>query len=80
MTGTGSNTIRSRLLQRKQVAAELGITRGTLRKIEVTDRSFPAFWALSAGIEVITRQQLDAWVEQREEIGRIEVLSKNDHE
>ena len=54
--------IRSGYLRRKAVAAELGIDRHTLARLIDKDATFPRFFAITPGIEVIAREDLDEWI------------------
>lgn len=66
----------SRLLVRKAVTAELGICRNTLSKIVETDPTFPRFFSISPGVQVIERSELDAWIEQKRLAGRLEQIGQ----
>lgn len=54
--------IRAAYLRRQAVAFELGITRHTLARMIKNDTTFPRFFAISPGVEVIAREDLEAWV------------------
>lgn len=75
--------LRAGYLRRKAVAVELGITRHTLARMIERDKSFPRFFAISPGVEVIAREDLEAWILQKRNdsrVGRLIAppLTKND--
>ena len=53
---------RIELLRRKQVCHMLGIDRHTLRRVSENDPDLPRFWQIAPGIDVVEREQLDAWL------------------
>ena len=53
------------------VAFELGITRHTLARLIAKDKTFPRFFAITAGIEVIAREDLDAWIARKRTESRL---------
>lgn len=52
-------------MRRQAVAFELGITRHTLARIIRKDATFPAFFAISPGIEVIERLDFERWLQRK---------------
>jgi predicted DNA-binding transcriptional regulator AlpA len=75
--------IRSAYMRRQAVAFELGITRHTLARLLQKDATFPRFFAITPGIEVIAREDLDAWIQRKRLDSRIKRLvspsvAKND--
>ena len=76
-------TIRAAYMRRQAVAYELGITRHTLARLVTKDATFPRFFAITPGIEVIAREDLDAWIRRKQLDSRAERLvspssTKND--
>jgi len=53
-------------LRRKAVAALLGVSRHTLRRIVERDATFPRFIAISPGVEVVRRRDLALWLSRKE--------------
>ena len=53
---------RIELLRRKQVCHMLGVDRHTLARIAANDPDFPRFWQIAPGIDVVEREQFDAWL------------------
>jgi predicted DNA-binding transcriptional regulator AlpA len=75
--------IRSAYMRRQEVAFELGITRHTLARLLLKDTTFPQFFAITPGIEVIAREDLAAWIQRKRIDSRLERLvstseTKND--
>jgi predicted DNA-binding transcriptional regulator AlpA len=66
--------IRSDYLRRQAVAFELGITRHTLARLIQRDGTFPQFFAITSGIEVIAREDLEAWIQRKRTDSRVERL------
>lgn len=66
--------LRAAYLRRQAVAFELGITRHTLARMIERDESFPRFFAISPGIEVIARDDLEAWILQKRNGSRMKRL------
>lgn len=56
---------RSRLLGRKRIADELGVCRNTVARIIREDKSFPVFFTISHGVNVIAREDFERWLEQK---------------
>jgi hypothetical protein len=52
-------------MRRQQVCFELGITRHTLRRLVARDPTFPPFFEITEGIEVIDRRDFDAWIRDK---------------
>jgi predicted DNA-binding transcriptional regulator AlpA len=69
-----SPTLRAAYLRRQAVAYELGITRHTLARLIKSDASFPRFFAITPGIEVIAREDLTAWIQRKQQTARLEQL------
>lgn len=63
--------IRATYLRRQAVAFELGITRHTLARLIAKDKSFPKFFGITPGIEVIAREDLDAWIARKRAESRL---------
>ena len=59
-------------LRRQAVAYELGITRHTLARMIQRDKTFPRFFEITPGIEVIDRADLDQWVAQKKRAARLD--------
>jgi len=56
------NPAHALFMRRKDVAAELGVSRGTLARMLKSDPTFPRFVSLTPGIEVIDRRDFEAWL------------------
>lgn len=67
--------IRSAYMRRQAVAYELGITRHTLARLVLKDTTFPRFFAITPGIEVIAREDLDAWIQRKRINSRLKRLT-----
>jgi predicted DNA-binding transcriptional regulator AlpA len=52
----------SSFMRRQAVAFELGLSRHTLARIIKRDPTFPPFFAISPGVEVIERADFDTWL------------------
>lgn len=52
----------SSFMRRQAVAFELGVSRHTLARIIKGDHTFPPFFAISPGVEVIERSDFDTWL------------------
>lgn len=63
--------MRAAYLRRKAVAVELGIDRHTLARLIERDPTFPRFFAITPGIEVIAREDLDEWMSRKRRESRI---------
>ena len=61
-------------LRPKQVAALLGISDDTLRRIVARDRTFPVFVEVSPKVRYVMRRDLDNWLARR----KLEALSRRD--
>ncbi len=55
-----------RLLRRKGVAAMLGISRHTLRRVIQADPTFPRFFELSPGIAMVRARDVRRWLRRKE--------------
>lgn len=55
-----------KLLRMKAVAALLGISRHTLRRIVQADPTFPRFIVLCPGVRVIRARDVHAWLRRKE--------------
>lgn len=58
-------------MRRQAIAYELGITRHTLARIIKSDGTFPAFFAISPGVEVIERRDFDRWLQRKRLAARL---------
>lgn len=67
--------VHAQYMRRQHVAWELGITRHTLARLIANDASFPKFFAITAGIEVIDRGDFARWVEQKRLSARAERIT-----
>lgn len=71
----GSSTVRALYMRRQAVAHQLGITRHTLARMVAKDATFPRFFAITAGIEVIARADFEQWLEQKRLASRTKFLA-----
>lgn len=55
-----------KLLRRGHVERLLNVSRWTLARIIASDPTFPSFFELSSGIEVVRQDRVEAWVRLRE--------------
>lgn len=55
----------ARFMRRQQVAFELGISRHTLSRMLKADATFPRFFEITPGIEVVAREDFDRWLRER---------------
>ena len=55
-----------KLLRQKAVAAFLGVSRHTLRRIMDSDPTFPRFIELSPGIHMVRLREVRAWLRRKE--------------
>jgi predicted DNA-binding transcriptional regulator AlpA len=55
-----------RFLRAKQVAAMLGISRHTLRRLIARDGTFPRFVELTPGIRVVRQRDVSLWIRRKE--------------
>lgn len=53
-------------MRQKAVAHHLGVSRHTLRRIIDRDPTFPRFVELSAGIRMVRKRDVDAWLREKE--------------
>jgi predicted DNA-binding transcriptional regulator AlpA len=59
------------LMRRGEVAHFLRVDRHTLLRMVKRDPTFPKFFALSAGVDVLDRADLLEWIEQRRLSSRV---------
>ena len=52
-------------MRRHAVAFELGISRHTLARLIARDATFPQFFAITPGIEVIARNDFFQWIKRK---------------
>lgn len=55
----------SRYMRRQQVAFELSISRHTLMRMLKRDTTFPRFFQITPGVEVIAREDFDRWLREK---------------
>ena len=55
----------NQFMRRQAVAFELGISRHTIARMLKTDASFPRFFEITPGIEVIARADFDGWLRNK---------------
>ena len=55
----------NQFMRRQAVAFELGISRHTIARMLKTDATFPRFFELTPGIEVIARADFDGWLRKK---------------
>ena len=55
----------ARFMRRQQVAFELGLSRHTLSRMLKTDATFPRFFEITPGIEVVAHEDFDRWLRER---------------
>ena len=55
----------ARFMRRQQVAFELGISRHTLNRMLKRDTTFPRFFELTPGIEVIAAVDFEHWLRKK---------------
>lgn len=55
-----------KLLRQKGVAAMLGISRHTLKRIMLRDPTFPRFMELSPGIHMVRVREVRSWLRRKE--------------
>lgn len=58
-------------MRRQAVAYELGITRHTLARVIAKDLTFPRFFAITPGIEVIDRLDFERWCQRKKLAARV---------
>ena len=71
----GRATVRALYMRRQAVAYELGVTRHTLARLLAKDATFPRFFAITAGIEVIARTDFEQWLEHKRLASRTKLLA-----
>lgn len=52
-------------MRRQAVAFELGISRHTIARMLKSDATFPRFFEITPGIEVISRADFDKWLRNK---------------
>lgn len=52
-------------MRRQAVAFELGISRHTISRMLKADATFPRFFEITPGIEVIARVDFDGWLRNK---------------
>ncbi len=52
----------NQFMRRQLVAFELGVSRHTIARLLKTDATFPRFFEITPGIEVIARDDFDGWL------------------
>ncbi|MDP2007840.1 MAG: hypothetical protein Q8K45_19380 [Rubrivivax sp.] len=57
--------LHAQYMRRQHVAWELGITRHTLSRLLRKDETFPPFFAITPGIEVIARSDFEQWIHHK---------------
>ena len=62
---------RASFMRRQAVAFELGITRHTLARVLKNDPTFPRFFAITPGIEVIERLDFERWLQRKRLAARL---------
>lgn len=60
------DTDENKFLRQKGVAAMLGISRHTLKRIIDRDPTFPRFIELSPGIRMVRAREISAWIRTKE--------------
>ena len=55
----------SHYMRRQQVAFELSISRHTLTRMLKRDTTFPRFFQITPGVEVIAREDFDRWLREK---------------
>lgn len=66
--------LHAQYMRRQHVAWELGITRHTLARLLQKDATFPKFFAITPGIEVIARCDFQQWIDQKRVASRTMIL------
>jgi predicted DNA-binding transcriptional regulator AlpA len=67
-----------KLLRRKQVAALLGIGRHALARLVAKDPTFPRFFSITPGTDVLSEADLRNWIEQKRLASRIAQIAPNE--
>ena len=62
----------NQFMRRQAVAYELGVSRHTIGRMLKVDATFPRFFEITPGIEVIARADFDNWLRKK----RLATLSK----
>lgn len=62
----------NQFMRRQAVAYELGVSRHTISRMLKADSTFPRFFEITPGIEVIARADFDNWLRRK----RLATLSK----
>lgn len=75
MSGDQDKPLIRQYMRRQAVAFELGITRHTLARLLLKDGTFPKFFAITPGIEVIARRDFDRWIRQKRLQSRVKDLA-----
>ena len=57
--------VMSRYMRRQAVAFELSIGRHTLSRMLKRDATFPRFFQITPGVEVIAREDFDRWLREK---------------
>ena len=70
--------LHAQYMRRQAVAWELGITRHTLARMLAKDASFPRFFAITSGIEVIARMDFEQWIQHKRVASRTKRLAAPD--
>ena len=52
-------------MRRAAVALELGISRHTVARLLLSDATFPRFFEITPGIEVVARADFDGWLRKK---------------
>lgn len=55
----------NQFMRRQAVAYELGISRHTIARMLKVDATFPRFFEITPGIEVIARADFDNWLRKK---------------
>lgn len=58
-------------MRRADVCRELGITRHTLAGIEKQDPTFPVFFPIAPGVEVVLRRDVEKWIKLKQLVTRM---------
>lgn len=66
---------KAHFMRRQLVCFELGITRHTLRRMLARDPTFPRFFEITPGIEVIDRRDFEAWIQDKRLRSRVKALT-----
>jgi len=62
-------------MRRQAVAFELGISRHTFARVYKRDLTFPRFFEITPGIEVIAREDFELWIVQKRLASRALILA-----